>query len=191
MNQRIRKTLLTVLFSLVFGGCASSINDSLPQANGTNGAIVIPIDITTNSDSKKFPCRSVELLITKTFREPSELDVSVSKEIFTGSKPTYALITNLSPGEYTVNRYRCHANYRRVFDGGRAYLNRNVSISFEVFADKVVILNRGFRGSVDYDAAGNSSFNHKFNYASFEHKADIKEILLNKGLAPGWVIVNQ
>ncbi|PMN70540.1 hypothetical protein [Enterovibrio norvegicus] len=190
MKNLSRCGVFTIAVSSFLAGCTHMATNKLEATNGT-GAIAIPISIVTNSESKKYPCRSLELVIKKTFVDPSDLNEGIKEEIYVGKKPTYSLITNLAPGDYSVGEYRCYANYRRVFNDSKSYLTSYAGLSFEVKADQVLILKKGFEGSVDYDAVGGSSFNYGFYSATGGQKESIKETMTNQGLPAGWTIVEQ
>ncbi|CZF85421.1 hypothetical protein [Grimontia marina] len=159
--------------------------ENLPLANGT-GAVVIPVNMENTSESKKYPCRSISFEVKKVFRTPDELDKSEPREIYLYDKPAYGLITDLEPGEYMFDEFKCHANYRRVFNGGQSYIVKRANVYFDVEPNTVTVSSQTFVGKSEYDASGSSSFSARFNYVTEQDKQKALKALEEKGIPSGW-----
>ncbi|CZF78319.1 hypothetical protein GCE9029_00767 [Grimontia celer] len=177
--------LSSVAMSVI--GCAGTPKtaESLPIANG-NGAVVIPISMENTNEAKKYPCRSISFEVKKVFRTPEELDKFEAREIYLFDKPNFGLITDLEPGEYMFDEFKCHANYRRVFNDGQSYIRKRASVYFEVEPNTVTVSSQTFVGESEYDATGSSSFSAHFEYVTKQDKEKALKALKAKGVPAGW-----
>lgn len=176
----VKKTVIMagiLLTTLV--GCQST---TLNNTNST-GALLIPIEFEF-VQSTRHPCNRIGLDFGE---ETKEFSVKVSHaegNTFEG----YALIQDIEPGNYTIDKFYCHPHRGRIFNGAQRYITKSTNLTFNIKQDELLVTKNTLAGS-NKRINDETSFYIKFaNYGSDSQDKALAK--LNENPIPeGWSIV--
>lgn len=169
-----------VVTSLSLLGCQTN---TLNQPDG-NGAILFPIEFEFTNTSRH-PCNRIAFDFGG---NSEEFRVSVT-ENKSGSFTGIGLLTNIQPGSYHVDKFRCFAHKGRAFNGSYRYLEIDTDLRFKIEKNRVLATRYTLTGHNTRKINNETSFRAEFvNYGSDAQDkaiATFKEI----PLTAGWSII--
>ncbi|MFC1237359.1 hypothetical protein [Vibrio sp. F74] len=169
-----------VVTSLSLLGCQTN---TLNQPDGS-GAILFPIEFEFTNTSKH-PCSRISFDFGNT---SEEFRISVT-ENKSGSFTGIGLLTNIQPGSYHIDKFRCYAHKGRIFNGSSSYLEMDADLKVNIEENRVLATRYTLTGHNTKKFNNETSFKAEFVNFGSDAQDNAIATFTETPLPTGWSII--